>query len=53
MLESIDYGTVGLVWLAHGMAAMMVCLRRAGLAVDPAVCRHVLHCEVLKDVLVV
>lgn len=51
MLENIDYQTVVLVWVAEGITKLMLCLMGAVSAVDPAICRHVLHREVVKDVL--
>lgn len=53
MLKIIDYGMVVLVWLAHAITMLALCLTGANLAVDPAVYRHALHCEVVRDVLVV
>jgi len=53
MLGIIDYGTIVLVWLAQSISKKMPGLIETVLAVDPAVCRHVLHCEVVKDVPVV
>lgn len=48
MLEGIEYGMVVLVWLAQAITTSVLCLIEATMAVNPAVRRHVLHCEVVK-----
>lgn len=53
MLNSIDYEVVVFVWLARAVTALVLYLKESILVVDPAVCRHVLQCEVVRDELVV
>jgi hypothetical protein len=48
MLEGIDYGMVVLVWLAQAITTSVLCLIEATFAVNPAVCRQMLHPEVVK-----